>query len=497
MNTLASLSFNGGLPARGDVATNFWAWSLVNQQAVQLSTTQVVTIPETANDVHVSDGGQWAWIGQNSGIIYLGQNPVLDTNGNPVKGYGTHSFLFVGETLKTFSDVTTYQATAGGWAYIGEDGNIVTQGSYYSNPPLANAVKFHDIWIGQGPEDGQGLCCYVPGESGIRQILSGSANDIRVARTGDTFRIITVNYSGHLTLILEVDLSELLTMPTLGSVSSSPTTSTQIQAHPRKLLLAPYYSFSVRYGDATLDDWKTYANAAVIIGDDPSNIPADLDRVYRYGVPLIVDSTYGAQAQPYIGSVIAWLASGADFPSLQTAVEEAINLPECPVIAYLDAPEQWPSSRPAWLTDRIWPAVQAYRKAGESVADFTTRLTNLLTLVSKYGSYMVLTARWDDVNGTQPVSFTTDCMPVYAQLIQQFPICGLMHFSDKRGHGISADASLKQWAQTFSLANVTRPDRYDYWTLGDPASSLKNKLGQSTELISLTTSDKQYLLSKL
>lgn len=272
-----------------------------------------------------------------------------------------------------------------------------------------------------------------------------------------------------------------------------------IQAHPRKLWLAPYYSFSQRYGYSNKPDYLTYANAAVVIEEDgiPQAAATTLAAVYPMGLPLIVDANTTASLTSYQGSIIAWLASGSDFPGLQTAVEGALKRPECPIIAYLDNPDQWPSATPSWLTDRVWPSVQAYRKTSESVTDFTTRITNYLTTVTKYGSFVVLAARWDDVNGTQPISFTTDCMPVYAELVQNFPICGIMHFSDRRGNGLSENTTLKQWAQTFSLANVARPNRYDYWTLGDPSSSLKNKLGQTIELISLTSNEKSFLLSKL
>lgn len=290
-----------------------------------------------------------------------------------------------------------------------------------------------------------------------------------------------------------------ITQPTTQLTAPHVSPPAALQAHPRKLWLAPYYSFSVRYGDAPIEDWHTYANAAVIEGDDASNIPADLQRVFGYGVPMIVGQEYGAQTNAYLGNIVAWLASGADYASLQTAIQSALTLPEKPVIAYLDAPEQWPTAKPTWMVDRVWPAVQAYRKVGESVTDFQARLQSLLTQIASYGSYIILTARWDDVNGSQPVNFTTDCMPAYASFIQNFPICGIMPFSDKRGHGISEDAILKQWAQLFSLANVTRPNRFDYWTsqqAGLPAT-LKNKLGQSTDLMTLTATEKTYLISKL
>lgn len=292
-----------------------------------------------------------------------------------------------------------------------------------------------------------------------------------------------------------------LTAPASGGSTTivTPATPTAIQAHPRKLWLAPYYSFSERYGDAP--DFGTYGNAATLVVDtaDPTALPKTLDRVYHLGLPLVVDAAAAALAQPYLGSIVAWLASGAHLSDLGGAVMQALALHELPVIAYCDAPEDWPTSAPSWMSGRVWPAAQAYRRAGESIADFSTRMHALLATLESYGSYVVLTPRWDDVNGSQAVSFTTECMAAYADLIQQFPVCGLMPFADRRGHGLSADASLKAWAQAFSLANVGRPNRFDYWTpsASTQAATLKNKFGQTVEMVVLSSAEKSFLLSRI
>ena len=279
----------------------------------------------------------------------------------------------------------------------------------------------------------------------------------------------------------------------------APITVAVISAHPRKLWVAPYYSFGT-HGDSTVSDFLTYGNAATLVGDmrDPTVVSQEMARVLPLGLPMIVAATSQPVA-PYLGSIVAWLVSGGALTDLAGSVPTAAALPEKPVIAYLDAPEQWPTSRPAWLTDRVWPAVQAYRKAGESVGDFAARMNGLMTRCAAYGSYCVLTPRWDDVNGTQPVSFTTDCMAVYADLIQRFPVCGVMPFADRRGTGISENADLKGWAQAFARANVARPNRFDYWTpsTSDMATVLRNKLGQSVEMVVLSAAEKAYLAGKL
>lgn len=290
-----------------------------------------------------------------------------------------------------------------------------------------------------------------------------------------------------------------LTQPTIQLTTPPIPIPNGIQAHPRKLWLAPYFSFSIRYGDDAVSDFETFANAAVAEGDDV-NTPSDLLRIFNDGLPMIVGQEYGAQAIPYIGNVIAWLASGADFSSLTTAILNALKLPEKPIIAYLDSPDQWPTSKPSFITtDKIWPAIQAYRRAGESINDFTVRMKGYLDRVTSYGNAIILTPRFDDVNGSQSVQFTLDCMPIYTAIIQAYLICGVMHFSDRRGTGIAKSAELKQWAQLFSLANVARPNRFDYWTSqqSSTSASIKNKLLQTTEVVNLSSTERSLILSKI
>jgi hypothetical protein len=159
----------------------------------------------------------------------------------------------------------------------------------------------------------------------------------------------------------------------------------------------------------------------------------------------------------------------------------------------------WPASRPAWVTNRVWPAVQTYRKPGEALAAFEARVTEMFTRVASYGLPMVMVPRFDDFNGTGTVAQTLEAMPIYRKLFDLFQIIGFLPFADRRGNGISSNADLKAWAMAFKLANPARPNRYDYWTPsnGDLKSVLKNKFGQSTSLISLTKEEKEYIVDAL
>lgn len=288
-----------------------------------------------------------------------------------------------------------------------------------------------------------------------------------------------------------------------GAVSSG--TPHALPAHPRKLWLAPFFSISTRYGDTPRDLLLTYANAVTIVPDagNPNAFAADLARAFALGLPIICGAPpdAGPIVAPYIGNIIAWWVSGTDAASLSAAVAIAAALSEKPIVAYLDSgdPAAWPASRPAWVSDRVWPAPQCYRLAGEAVDAFAARMHAMLSRLAAYGVYSMLTPRFDDVNGTQPVSFTTEAMPVYAELLQAYPLAGAMPFADRRGHGISADAELLGWAQAFARANVARPNRYDYWTpsTSTPGDTLKNKLAQSIEMVVLSVAEKQFLLGRI
>ena len=275
-----------------------------------------------------------------------------------------------------------------------------------------------------------------------------------------------------------------------------------VRAHPRKLWMAPFYSFSERYGDTPIDRYRTYANAITVVGDDRAAVPRDLARLYPLGLPLIVDGSLSADmVAPYLGTIVAWWVAGATAAALESAVALATSLPEKPIIAYLDhgLDVDWPATRPAWISSRVWPGIQCYRLAGESIAAMQDRMERLCARIASYGVYAVLTPRFDDVNGQQTVSFTLEAMALYCDLIQRFPICGLMPFADRRGTGIAKDGSLLGWAQALANANPTRPNRYDYWqpTSTDLSTVLRNKLGQTTELIVLTPNEKAYLTRRL
>jgi hypothetical protein len=126
-------------------------------------------------------------------------------------------------------------------------------------------------------------------------------------------------------------------------------------------------------------------------------------------------------------------------------------------------------------------------------------MERVCTKLASWGVYAVLTPRFDDVNGQQTVDFTLEAMPLYFELIQRFPICAVMPFADRRGHGIAADERLRAWAIALLRANPSRPGRFDYWqsTQSSLTGVLRNKLGQSVELVVLSTEEKHFLLEKL
>lgn len=233
MNILSRITFTSGLPAYADAAAGgFYAQSLSEAQAIQLPSGRVA-LPALVNDVRVSRGGKWAWQRHDTGDIYEGLTRV-----GP--GWGRGSFLYVGEilTLKTGPFPPDQ-----GWAYVDASGRIVTNGECRTNPPLAIAVKYADIWIGQGQESG--LCCYIPGESSPRLILAGNADFCTVDRLDDVFILTVTNDAAHVATVFTMTLAELRACPfvtTQPAPASSPQPLPSPLPEPTPMSVAPNLS---------------------------------------------------------------------------------------------------------------------------------------------------------------------------------------------------------------------------------------------------------------
>jgi hypothetical protein len=300
------------------------------------------------------------------------------------------------------------------------------------------------------------------------------------AVSGDTIGIVSWDVASvKSVMILRSELGEPET--------PEPVDMPDVRPLPRKMWFAPFFSHSAQYGDTPMDRH---------VGNLIWTLPSDLDRI-RPLAPMVV-ATDAPIPEVNLNTTIAWWVTGATIADLETTVRRALTLPEKPIIAYLDS-RDWPAVRPDWVTDRVWPGVQCYRQSGESIDAMRGAMERILTPMASWNVYSVLTPRFDDVNGTQSVSFTLEAMPLYDELLRRFLVCGFMPFSDRRGHGISADPALRAWAQAFLNANPGRPNRFDYWTstTNDIETVLRNKLGQTIEMVFLSQAEKQYLLSKI
>ncbi len=271
-----------------------------------------------------------------------------------------------------------------------------------------------------------------------------------------------------------------------------------VSALPRKIWVAPYYSHSVRYGDTPIADHV--GNAITVVAGTADNptvaLKAELDRIRPLGLPMIVQGGVAIEAVN-LNQVIAWLVSGTDMNNLGQNVYAALGMPEKPVIAYLDN-RNWPTAKPAWMSGRVWPAVQAYRGPGEDMGVFAASMNSVMANVSGYGQPIVLTPRFDDFNGSGSVNQTLEAMPLYDQWLRKFFVVGLMPFADRRGNGIAKVPAFRAWAKAFLAANPARPNRFDYWVpSGGVATALRNKLMQTTETIVLMPEEKTYILGLL
>jgi hypothetical protein len=272
-----------------------------------------------------------------------------------------------------------------------------------------------------------------------------------------------------------------------------------IPAFERKVWIAPFFSHSERYGDTPINEHVGNAILLVDNNEDMAVFARELDAYAKLGTPLIVQASRQVHPEHADMTVAYWAGNQAEVRN--TMALTSTQALEKPVIWYEDTPTEagWPNLRPDWMTERIWPAVQAYRAAGEAIDVFETRMRAMLNKVTTYGRPLALVPRFDDFNGSGSVQQTLEAMPVYAKLLNDYQIVAFLPFSDRRGNAICKNPALHSWAMTFKYAAPSRPNRFDYWqpATSDLLTILKNKFGQTTSLITLTKAEKDFILAAL
>lgn len=278
-------------------------------------------------------------------------------------------------------------------------------------------------------------------------------------------------------------------------LEAQPIQEVNVRPLPKKTWIAPFYSHSERYGDTPMPN---HVGNAILIGTE------EIERIKGIAIPIITSPNPNHPLPDhFVNLVIAYWVNGQTLEELDSEVRRALALPaEKPVVAYLDS-DQWPENKPGFLTQRVWPSLQAYRMPEprlEPLQDFKVRIERALDKISQYSEYIFLTPRFDDSNGKSTIANNLECMPLYDEWMQKYPIVGFNPFSDRRGNAISKNKSLYDWAMGFVQANVLgRPNRFDYW-LPDNAdlnTILNNKLQQTTNIIVLSKKEKDYLLEKI
>lgn len=305
------------------------------------------------------------------------------------------------------------------------------------------------------------------------------AVDVKVVWDGSNFIVAGNNTNGAMqvrTVPLDTPRESLTPKP-----NPNPIGDLMIRSFERPFWMAPFFSHSNRYGDTT-----DHTGNAIWIPCEETG------RAIAFGMPLIVAVDTSQAFDPAaLDLIIAWYVSGGDAAELQAKVEIALELPERPIIAYLDlgTVDAWPAERPEWITERVWPSVMAYRNAGEPLDIFSRRVTAMLDRVKSYGTVgMTLTPAFYTRNGTTSVEHITECMGLYEKWIRDYPIVCFMPFADMRPTGMAQHPEFKEWARVFEYAiPSSRPNRFDYWQPEgvDPLTILKNKLGQSRAAVVL------------
>jgi len=253
-----------------------------------------------------------------------------------------------------------------------------------------------------------------------------------------------------------------------------------IPAFERPMWQAPFHSHHTRYGDT--EPSKHVGNAIYVDYDD-----AEPARFALLGYPLIINTKLpNPEQHPNLN--IAWFVSAGSMQELAAAVVDVErHYSEKPIIAYLDS-RSWIPGTPDWITNNVWPAIQAYRSADETLDSFNSKINHVIDIVSKYNQPMCLVTRFDDFNGSTSIEKTLECMLLYEKWLRDYNFVAHMPFADRRGNGISKNESLWKWARTFQYAIPSgRPNRFDYWRPKNSSIKdiLKNKLGQSRSAVVL------------
>lgn len=314
--------------------------------------------------------------------------------------------------------------------------------------------------------------------------------DVAQLHSGSSVRIVWSVTQGDVAASIRTqDVS--LASPRKNLLASPLPTNFTLRAFPRKVWVAPFYEVSGQYGVAD----TLLGNAVMLVA--PGDVPlAPTDR------PRIVSSS--AFDAAWANITVAYWASGGNVVDLEAEVRRFPTTPEKPTIAYLDSPDpaRIPVAKPAWVSDKVWFSVQAYRGFGETIANFRQRIETMLNKVSAWGKPMGLTPGFYDrrsAEGRLTLPEMEECIPLFDEWMQRYSIVTLQPFSRRRPGGTIDYPVMEEWLRREGLANPVRPNRYDWWT---PATtplkdSLTNKLSQSVELISLTKTEKDFLLGKL
>jgi len=278
-----------------------------------------------------------------------------------------------------------------------------------------------------------------------------------------------------------------------GSISLPPpsTGETMIASFERPMWQAPFFSHHPRYGDTSSD---RHVGNAIYVDHDDNNA----ERLLSLGYPLIVNVDHPRAKELSLNLTIAWFVSGGSMQELEALVNVVgREYEEKPIIAYLDGRNWFPNQD--WITDRVWPAIQAYRFPNEPLESFTENVGKAIIVANSHNRPMCLVSRFDDFNAQSTVNNILECMPHYEAWLRTYQFVAHMPFSDRRGNAIAINPLLWNQARAFQFAIPSqRPNRFDYWRPTD--SSIKdiliNKLGQSRAAVVLEPYLREHILEE-
>lgn len=357
--------------------------------------------------------------------------------------------------------------TSQGFQQVNNDGTVIF--NYFQPDPVFKGVKFlkprysGDWWVGQ--------------KSTSNLILAYNTTTDTLYEVADVYTPvgckITQLEDGSAVVSISLPINEkylFVESKDFKVIEEQPLPAFKPDKYARKMFLAPYDSYSNRYGITS----RPIGNMAFPY----------IEYVSQMKVPTIM--AFDTYMQQYENKCLYYYThcGGNKLDNGKAQYEFFNNKPEKPRILYLDG-DGWPEKLPDWIDERItFPSIQMYRNKNESLSAFSDRMIKVCKIVKQYKLPMVANIGCYDRNGSLTIDQILECFPVYDEMLREYRFIGIMPFSDMRPDGMVQYPILYDYLQLMYNAIPSRPNRLDGWNFENIEESIRIKLDYEMPMFS-------------